>query len=167
MSQEDGKKKTIAGTEYGVRMLDALTAEDLLIDIGHVVGPSLGGVLAAFIGDKGSDKPAADPEMINGAVAGLFARLDKKTIRSLITTLSEVTDVYLAADRSPLLSNLNPANHFRGKLGAMHEWIYFALEVQYSDFFASVLPAIKRAVPVARAAASKSRPTSDDEPTSG
>ncbi len=138
MAQIDTKSTIIDGVTYKVAPLDPFVANDILIDIGHVLGPSIG-ALAAI------DEGAPDPAALNEAIGGLFQRLEKDTMRSLIGTLAEVTEVCVGGGRdAPQLNNIMTL-HFRGKLGTMYQWLWFALKVQFEDFFALAAPAIARA----------------------
>jgi hypothetical protein len=162
MPQSDSQTKEIGGYSYTVSMLDPLTASDLLIDISKVVGPSLGAAAGAAGGD-GSDDDKPDPEMLDRAISGLFQRIEKTELRRIINLLSTVTQVRIG-DKTPFLETIL-AEHFRGQVGKMYEWLGFALKVQLGDFFSSVVPAIADAAPLIQALVSpsqNSQPTTDE-----
>lgn len=170
MTQLDNQSKEIDGVTYTVAMLNPLAANDLLIDIAHVVGPSLGAGAGAFAGaftsGDGADpmETKADPMMLDRAISGFFERVTTAKMREMISTLAKVTTVRLG-DKSPFLNDIL-AVHFQGKLGKLYEWLGFAIKVQLGDFFDSAIPAIASAAPLVRAAVSPSRssPSTSNEP---
>jgi len=150
MAQIDSQSTEIGGVTYTVYPIDPMVANDILIEIGHVIGPSIGALAAAE-----SDDDDADPDLVNQAIGGLFQRITKPTMRSIIDTLAKATEVRTDAttEKAPRLSSIL-AVHFRGQLGAMYQWLWFALKVQFGDFFALAVPAIDRARGLAGAASS-------------
>lgn len=161
MSQQDSQSKEIKGHQYVVRMLDPLVANDLLIDIGEIIGPAVG----AFVASEGKDDKT-NAAMIHEGIGGLFRRIDKDKMRATLDALAKVTDVS-KGDKVPRLDTIFSV-HFRGRLGAMHEWFVFALGVQFADFFDSIKPVIDRVKEkIAAAAASPSPDTSSDDGSSG
>ncbi len=177
MTQLDSQTKEIGGHIYTVAMLDPLAANDLLIDIAHVVGPSIGagaGAFASSIGKSGNgdgDDPLdakADPMMLDRAISGFFERVTKAKMRDVIKLLARVTQVEIEG-KTPFLGDQGLLSlHFRGRLGKMYEWLAFAIEVQLGDFFDSAMPAIVSAAPLMQAAVSpslSSPSTTGDSPT--
>lgn len=161
MSQQDSQSKEIKGHRYTVRMLDPLVANDLLIDIGEIIGPAIG----AFVASEGKDHKT-NADMIHEGIGGLFRRLSKEKMRETLDELAKVTDVRVKGDKEPTLDSIFTV-HFRGRVGAMHEWFVFALGVQFADFFDSIQPAIDRVKELVSAAASTSPITSSGDGSSG
>jgi hypothetical protein len=160
MTQLDSQSTEIDGVTYTVTMLDPLTANDLLVDIAHIIGPSLGagaGAFASILGKSDEEQldTEANPEMLDRAISGFFERVTKQKMREIIGILSTVTTIQVG-DKTPCLKVLLAA-HFKGKLGKMYEWLAFALKVQLGDFFSSALPAIELVAPLARVAVSPSQ----------
>ena len=147
-------------------MLDPFEANDILVDIGHIIGPSVGALFAAHSSDglNMSSMLDVDPdsEMVNSAIGGLFQRIEKQKMRELIQKLSKVTEVSSSGNGKTPRLNTVMALHFRGRLGAMYKWLWFALKVQYADFFESAGSAIAHAGELAKAAMSQSQSTQDD-----
>jgi hypothetical protein len=175
MTQLDSQSKDIDGYTYTVSMLDPLAANDLLIDIAHVVGPSLGAGAGAFAsvigGDEDGDGDAmdakADPMMLDRAISGFFERVTASKMRAVIKLLAGVTRVRIEGNE-PFLNDILLA-HFQGRFGKMYEWLFFALKVQLGDFFSSMEPVIDRVAPLMQAAVSPSQsspPTTNEPPTS-
>jgi hypothetical protein len=157
MPQTSNQSTTIDGVTYTVYMLDPLEANDLMIDIGHVIGPSLGAIVAAL---KGNDTESIldaepDPELLKEAISGLFQRIEKRKMREIISMLARMTEVNIDG-KSPRLDSIL-AMHFQGRLGKLYEWLWFAMKVQLGDFFDSAKPAISRGVQLAGAAVSPSQ----------
>ena len=143
-------QKCIDGHTYVVRMLDPLTANDLLVDVSKVIGPALGAVGSSLLGSGDSKKalgelldglkegetPADGSALGDGverAIVGLVDRLEKHKLREVIGILANVTAVEMSKG-SPELSSIFDV-HFRGRIKAMYQWLAFALRVQYQDFF--------------------------------
>ena len=166
MSQEDAQAKEIDGFTYDVSPLDPLVANDIWLDLVHVAGPTIGGLVGAF--SKGGIDSALDndpdPETLSNAIGGLFQRIEKQKMREIMNTLASVTVVRLGNGKAPQLNQILKT-HFRGKLGLMYEWLWFALSVQYSDFFARLKPAIAAGMNLVAAAGRSSR-TDTSEPGS-
>jgi hypothetical protein len=168
VSQLDTQSKVIDGVTYRVAMLDPLAANDLLVDLMHVVGPSLGAGAGAFAGALGGGEGAldtkADPEMLDRAISGFFERVTKAKMRETIAVLAKVTTVEIGG-KTPCLETIL-AEHFRGRLGKMYEWLAFAIQAELGDFFDLAERAIAGAAPLVQAAVSPSRssPSTTDEP---
>ena len=132
MSQMDCQERVIDGVTYSVYMLPPKTAMDLLVDIGKVVGPSVGTLVDAASSKGGAAallEMSVTSEFFSKAASELFERMDKSVLRSVIDQLAKVS----MADGVKLESTLDI--HFRGKLGTMFKWLAFALQVQFGDFF--------------------------------
>lgn len=128
MSQKDGVSKEIDGRTYTVYMLGPTVAMDMLIDIGKVVGPALSSL--------GQDAAVLDQEInarfFASAASGLFANLNKATLREVTQTLAKTTLVDdVALDKIY-------ESHFRGRLGSLAKWLAFALQVQYGNFLSAL-----------------------------
>ena len=141
MAQTDAQTKEINDHTYTVMMLDPFVANDVLIELGHVIGPSIGGIVGAHSGGGLENVLDAEPDaaMIQAAIGGLFLRIDKANMRWLLDTLMAVSEV----DGKPLKKQA--PLHFRGKIGEMYQWLWFALTVQYADFTEWLAPVIARA----------------------
>jgi hypothetical protein len=153
MAQTDGQSTVIDGQTYTVYPLDPLTANDILIDLGHVIGPSLGALASA------SDQGEPGSQLINEAIGGLFKRIEKEKMREIIDRLSKVTEVATDGGKVPQLSTIFVL-HFKGRIGALYQWLWFALKVQFKDFFDLAAPAIARFGDLAGAAQSNYPTTS-------
>lgn len=159
MSQNDGETIQIDGADYTVYMLDPMVASDLLADLMAILAPaaaSLGGLAAlgkdvrsAFnelSGPAEGSNPLLDKVApgIERAAAAFFQRFDKQKQREMISILSKVTHVGIGEKKVPLDGVFSV--QFRGKMGALYRWLWFALKVQYKDFFSSAGGAIAAAV---------------------
>jgi hypothetical protein len=130
------QERTIDDITYRVRQLPVKEAENVLIDLLKLLGPSaaasvgemdLSGGLAAF-----GDKPLSAGVLVSG-IRELADRLDKETYHRVCDTLAKVTDVQ-RGDKWPQLSGIAD-ELWRGRIQHKWKWLKFALEVQYADFF--------------------------------
>ncbi len=149
MSQNEGTvSNPIDGFRYKVYMLDPLVAADTLADLGHLLAPvagSLGGSLAVSKGDalgtlldgveEGEDAQTLGlNEAIERAVVGFFERFSKAKQRELFNLMMNQTSVIMPDGTEPRLSKIFSV-HFKGRLKPMYLWFFFAMKVQFSDFF--------------------------------
>lgn len=142
MSQgfQDAQTTTIDGHSYKCLMLDPLVATDMVADLGHLFGPSLGALGGALLSESGGavqkllDEGGENfGEALEKAVSEFFSRFDKAKQREFINILSEVTFV-TQGDKEIKLNSIM-AIHFRGRIGALYKWLGWALKVQFGDFF--------------------------------
>lgn len=159
MPQNHSQSTEIGGHRYTVSMLDPLTAEDLLVLVVNVVGPSIG----AVAGSVKSENEPVPREAIEAAIAGFCQRISKAQLREVIAMLTPVTTVEIAG-KTPALDRIF-SEHFRGRLGALNRWLLFAIKVQLGDFFDSAAGGIGNGLQWIRAATShQSSPNTTDEP---
>jgi hypothetical protein len=157
MAQSDAKEVVVEGETYRFRMLDPLTASDMLVDLSKVLGPVIAEVGGGLLGDNADGLAGlmegikgGDVELGGGVTRGireLFDRLEKDKLREMIKTLSGTCEVK-NGDKWPELESIFP-RHFQGRIGHMYQWLYAALGVQFADFFASMGSAIGRVGPKA------------------
>jgi len=149
MSQQEPVTKNIGPDTYQVLMLDPWTASDLLLDLSSIFGPSLSIVGSGLL--KSGDSKAAFQQLLDGvggaesgdvlgenlekAILSLLDRLSKEKQREIIGILSKVTSVQKEA-AWPTLESVFTV-HFQGRIKAMYQWMAFALQVQFKDFFSS------------------------------
>ncbi len=136
MSQADYETTTIEDVQYRVRMLDPLVSNDLLLDVLAAVGPALGALAPQAI-DKGIDGFLDDDDAgpaVERAIAHLVKGLDKAKVRELINTMASVTEFSTDGSKWPRLQGTFTI-HFRGELGRMYKWLFFAMKVQWRPFF--------------------------------
>lgn len=153
MSQgaQDSHTTTIDGRSYRCLMLDPLIATDMVADLGHILGPSLGALGGALLSEPGDGVQKLLDQGGEGlgaalekAVTEFFGRVDKAKQREFINLLSEVTFVK-EGDKELKLSSVMSI-HFRGRIGALYRWLGWALKVQFGDFFSPFSAAISRVV---------------------
>lgn len=145
--------KTIGEIEYTVNQLPPSQALDMLMDLVKMLGPGL----APIFSNAGSmagilDKEVADlrTEFFGEAVKALCVGLDKEVTKRVIKTLAGVTTVAPGG----LLGNIFEKHFMDHGLGAMFQWLPFALQTQYDDFFA-VLGNAMNALPAPKATGAK------------
>jgi len=146
MAQYDGEtSEEIDGFRYRVLMLDPLKASDILADLGYLLAPvvgSLGGTLVKEKGDLleramdgfGDDDKTSIDTAIERAVTGFFDRFSKDKQRELMDLMAKQTMVIMGDGKEPRLSDMF-STHFRGRVKSMYRWFFFAIKVQFKDFF--------------------------------
>ena len=137
----EAQSKTVKEWTYTVHQLPPKKALDLLMDLAKMVGPAFGMIVSDVGNLKGVlDKDISDIKtaFLGEAVKALFGGLDKATVMRSIETLAEVTSVTVEGGQGGQGGgNLKAIFdvHFQGNLGALMQWLPFALQVQYDDFF--------------------------------
>ncbi len=161
MGQGTITTETIEDTTYGVYMLDPLVANDMLVDIIKTIGPSVGAILGS-LGEADSKDDALNTKISSESMQAAFVefstRVSKIQLRETMNVLARKTEVQVG-DTAKMLDSVF-ADHFRGRIGLMYRWFYFALKVQFADFFLYMGPAIARATQAAGTAGSSSLSTS-------
>lgn len=160
MSQQDSQTKTIDGHTFTVHMLDPFDAQDMLVDISQALGPALGGLAGAASSVLGSKKvdslldiELGDPKLAS-SLGSLFAGLEKRKLRELMQTMAEVT-IYEGKEKSGRLQDVAKVV-FAGNLPLMYKWFWFALQVNFENFFDWGQNAIKGALAKGEASPSQS-----------
>jgi len=155
--QTDGVvSEDIDGFKYRVYMLDPLTAADILADLGQLLGPSLGslgGVLATQKGGtienlmEGFEEGEGDSvaSALEKAIKEFFSRFSKEKQRELIGAMMKKTMIVMPDGKEPPLTGLFNT-HFQGRTKAMYQWFFFALKVQFKDFFSGLDGGIGRVI---------------------
>lgn len=132
----EAKEKVIDGVSYKVHQLGARKALRMLQRIIKIVGP---GIATGIQGVDGQGGFQAMAEMDIGklalgqAVKELADRLDEAVVDGIVDELAQVT-VVVKGDKQPALSAIFDL-HFAGKMKQLFQWLLFALEVQFGDFF--------------------------------
>lgn len=143
MSQLDSETRQIGIHKFTVFKLGPLQAQDILIDIGQVLGPALGKAAAALDTMKQDesllDMDVDDPRISKG-IAALVQGITKERMRSLIATMATVTH----CDGRPMTPNVMEVV-FRGDLPLMYQWLWFSLQTNFGNFFGWATGAIRDA----------------------
>lgn len=124
---------SIAGCNYTVTQLAPLQALDLLTDLFKLIGPGLGPILengSTIAQLLDSDLESLKTDFLAKAIDGLTKSADKALIRSIIAQLSGVSSV--PSGKLPTVFDAHFAQH---GLGAMFQWVAFAIKAQFDDFF--------------------------------
>lgn len=131
------KTKQIKNALYTVHQFPPRQAIDVLMDIMKMIGPAA----APVFSNAGSIKKMLNSEVadvssnfIGEAVQTLFNGMNKATVLSVIEQLAERTNVTFPGgdEKGANLKTIFDA-HFMGELGAMVQWLSFALSAQFSD----------------------------------
>jgi hypothetical protein len=125
------RSKEIDGSTYTVAQLPAMRGLKLLNRIGRSVGPPLTALMGA------ADPMATVAQMEIGSIAPaareLFDRLTESELESIIKALCETVQVTEDGKTMPLLPVFDL--HFAGRYDKLFHVVWFAMEVNYGDFF--------------------------------
>lgn len=131
--------KTVDGLTLRVDMLEIDEAEECLVILGKTLGPALGELASTVAGKKLLD---VDAGAASGALAKLFQGVSKEDLRLIRQYMAKVTFHQIAPGPKGWMP-LVPEVVFKGKLGTMYKWLWFALGVNYADFLPAVLPIVR------------------------
>lgn len=123
MSQLEGHSENINGIQYTVYMLPPKTARKYINKIMLLGGPLMGGMAAGGMDSK-----------IDFGEIGKFIKdnLPESDIDALIDIMAEHSE----ADGVRLHRIYD--NHFRGRMGDHYLWFFYALKVNFQDFFSVI-----------------------------
>lgn len=154
------QEKEIRGRTYRVAQLGSTLGRRTLTRLVQAIGPSL----AELIKSEGE---GIDLASTAGAIATFSRDLKDADLEYLCSTFAKVTEVQGEDADAWLPLDKHLDLHFAGKYGAMFEWLWFCLEVNYSDFFdaSSASGPMRAALEAMKTKASPSIRTSIGSPT--
>jgi hypothetical protein len=109
--------KEIGASTYLVRQLPATQAQRLFVRLSKLVGPAI-----AELTTGGKDG-------LKGAAMHVLGGLEPSDVEDITKQMAKMSEV----DNKPLDKIFDV--HFTGKQAELWQWLLFALEVQYKDFF--------------------------------
>lgn len=118
------KTKQIGSHSYLVRQLPATQAQRLFVRLSKLVGPALAEV---------TNGGAAG---LKGAAMQLFSQLNEQDVEDITKQMAKMSEV----DGRQLSACFDV--HFTGLHSELWQWLMFALEVQFQDFFDVVIGAL-------------------------
>ncbi len=126
----NAEKKSIDGITFEVTQLGFKKGRQLFVRLLKLVGPSL-----AHVADSAkSIKEIPLVPMIKAAVE----RLEDEDFDWIADVLGETTRFSENGTQWPFLNAANREDLFAGRLTLFGRWVWFALEVNYADFFAAL-----------------------------
>lgn len=133
------REKKIGDAVYRVTMLDPEAAEDVVIDLFRLCGPTIAGIIGKLEGKglKGLMDLQINGDVIVSALRELSSTFDKQLYREVCAKLMSVTAVSIDGKKWPRLADVQN-ELYRGKLQEKWKWIGFALEVNFAGFFADI-----------------------------
>jgi len=152
MTQKDSQTRNIGAYKFEVFKLPPFDAQDVLIDIGHILAPALGKAATAIGSmsvESALDMDVDDPRISTG-IAALMQGVTKEKMRELINTMAKVTH----CNGQPLVRTMDEV--FRGDLPLMYQWLWFAMEVNFKNFTDWLGTAITGVTGMVKAAQSQS-----------
>ena len=126
--------REIRGFSYVVMQLGAGKGREVMLRLAKVTGPAIGAILAAVPGGKLQNILDADVTALGPAVGKIFESLSAQDLAFFCQTFGETTLVYLEENKHPRVIDVFD-EHFAGNYLAMLQWLAFAVEVNFSDFF--------------------------------
>lgn len=143
MLETSSKEIGSRGFTYHVTQLPSKKARNTLVRLVRIFGPVLGRLVEGYQGTKGKKATAAavldavDGASVSSALSELAARLTEAELDHACTVFGEYTEI--SSDEDPesrkKLTTQAQELHFAGNTAELFEWLGFALEVNFSDFF--------------------------------
>lgn len=138
-------RREIGGVPYEVTQLPFAQARKVLVLLSKKVLPglslALSGAVAAVAKDGKAGLLDAGVSDIAAGVTRLVQDLDEADLIALEEAFGPCTKVHLPDGKTPILTAPNRASHFKGgSLFSYFEWLAFAIEVNYADFFSAAAP---------------------------
>jgi hypothetical protein len=132
------KSRTIDGLTFHVTQLPLTKARATLVLLGQRIAPGLEGLSAAMASGGGS-LGDADGTAVLGALGKLLEGLSDADLETLSETFGSASTVDVGDGKTPYLDRARRETVFHGgNLTTYFRWLAFAVEVNYSDFFALV-----------------------------
>lgn len=129
----DPQTRTIGQTQYRVAPLGFGSGRRLFLDLSKALGPAL-----ASLATGGRPTPAQALSALSTAIQGV----NDAALESWAETLGDVTQYSVdGGQKWPTLNKANREILFSGAILSFFEWLAFAVEVQFSDFFDLLKPA--------------------------
>lgn len=141
---KEAKTREIGGVRYRVSYLKTSKAQAMLSELAKLVGPAL----ATLVGGASDKVPVASaevagllnkvkPDLLKQAVTELTARLDNDKVSKIVDDLRKVSQICVGEDEDKWISLEGAVyeTNFMGAMKAWAQWLQFALEVQFADFF--------------------------------
>lgn len=133
------RSKVIGSHTYYVRQLGSSEARKLLVRLTTTLGPVLGAAIPQGVSFK--DLMAIEVDLGKG-LGELASRLREDDLEYVCRVLGAATEVDLGGGKQVPLTLEKQELHFcGGRLSELFKWLQFALEVQFSDFFAGLASA--------------------------
>lgn len=122
------EKKTIDDLEFEVSQLPVKDARAVLVRLTRVLGPAL----AAFAKDGAKNLGDIDHMTVANALSQLATTVGEEDLEYLCEKFGKVSKVKVGN----LMVSVDKAGDtvFSGRLTTMFKWIWFCIEVGYSDF---------------------------------
>lgn len=123
------EKKRIGRFDYEVKQLGAIAGRDLLVRMSKMLGPALGMILSG----------KASLAQAGAALASASQMLEPAELEHFCDVLGRSSSVYVTEAGKPAVKTLDLAYqelHFAGEYAEMFQWIGFAMEVNFGNFFA-------------------------------
>jgi hypothetical protein len=144
------KSKQIGERTFTVRPLPFGKGREGLRMLLAIIAPSLGDALAAGASVRGLVEDSRLSAIVGGMLGGLSARFDEGTLKWFEEAFGEATTVDIGnglkldkpGNRESAFSSLEVDRYL-----AYSEWLGFALEVNYRDFFTGALEKLKDVAP--------------------
>lgn len=149
----EAQTKVIDGLEYTVTPLGAGAGLKMLAELLKMLGPVVENITVT-----------KDVETLLRQAFGIVSeKLDGDAIERMARALSEQTRVRMPDGKQPVLATGFDA-HFAGNYMALGEFLVFALEVNFADFFRQLVAKLPKKGSVAAAPATSDPPSPSPSP---
>ena len=130
------RDKLIGSNRYYVTQLGAGKGRQALSRLVKVLGPVVAHIVSdAKPGAAASALSRVSGDALKGALLELSERISEADINYFCETFGQFSKVDTGDGKRPQMSLEFQNLHFAGKYGEMMQWLAFAAEVNFSDFF--------------------------------
>jgi len=128
------KDKVIGGHRYEVTLLGAKQGRAMLVRLVRLMGPATAGFIEGTLHAKG-DLTVSLASGASDAIRELSQRITEAEFAAVSDELARFTVVHIDHEHAPKLFDVFE-EHFAGRYDVMLHWFGFALEANFSSFFA-------------------------------
>lgn len=146
MPGERQETREIGGREVTVKSLKMGPGRELLVRIFGVAFPAIADALRGGADMRALAGGARLSAVIGTLLGGVGGRLDNALVDHVAHTLGAVSTAKLDGAQLSLATEVMRDTVFDGDYMAFFEWLAFALEVQYRDFFGGLQARTKAAM---------------------
>jgi hypothetical protein len=135
MRQRETREKTIGEFTYKVTLLGAKAGRTMSVRLLKILGPTVAAFVEGTVGAKSGDGDISLAVGASEMVREVVNRLSIDDVTVIQDEFAKQTTVVLDSEHEPRLTDIFD-DHFAGHYDDLISWTRFALEVNFTSFFA-------------------------------